>query len=103
MLVLVSPKERDTAAHARTGIWATGFDSPLWLLEPEVTMGNKGIKSMCPKCGSDDVLVGSTVLKCMTCGWSKLGATPCGTCGAPSVGCVGGNGRDGHYCERHEP
>lgn len=50
----------------------------------------------CPKCKSDDVLIGSFVLSCCACGWHYLNDRPCNVCGKPSFSTCGA-GKMGKY------
>jgi hypothetical protein len=60
-------------------------------------------KHRCPKCGSTDVEVGCVVLRCLDCGWTRIGETPCDTCGEPSVGYCSAGGKGRYYCRKHRP
>lgn len=62
-----------------------------------------GRPQRCPKCGSTDVEAAEEVMACLDCGWTKIGETPCDTCGEPSVGCYAAGGPRHHCCREHFP
>lgn len=43
----------------------------------------------CFECGSTNVTIGGSVLRCFACGWNYLNKYPCRICGGPSVSFAG--------------
>ena len=57
----------------------------------------------CPKCGSDNIMIGAFPLRCFACGWHYLNRHPCTVCGEPATSAVG-YGKENYYgCPQHPP
>lgn len=55
----------------------------------------------CPRCDSENVMVGAFVLRCLDCDWSYLNEFPCYVCGKPSFSSVGINNTTIQGCREH--
>ncbi len=75
----------------------------LWPVAEEEPSDAEIPRDVCPKCASTDVEAAEEVMGCLSCGWTRMGETPCDTCGEPSVMCYS-VGKGLHYhCRKHSP